>query len=53
MRIVVTKKGKAVQPKTLGQKKYIELINQNDIKGNATNAASRCHPTFFWNPCIL
>ena len=29
--IVVTKKGKAVQPKTLGQKKYIELINQNDI----------------------
>lgn len=29
--IVITKKGKAVQPKTLGQKKYIELINQNDI----------------------
>ena len=29
--IVVTKKGKAVQPKPLGQKKYIELINQNDI----------------------
>ena len=29
--IVVTKKGKTVQPKTLGQKKYIELINQNDI----------------------
>ena len=29
--IVVTKKGKAVQPTTLGQKKYIELINQNDI----------------------
>ncbi|WP_347028426.1 PhoH family protein [Intestinibacter bartlettii] len=29
--IVVNKKGKAVQPKTLGQKKYIELINQNDI----------------------
>lgn len=29
--IVVTKKGKSVQPKTLGQKKYIELINQNDI----------------------
>ena len=29
--IVVTKNGKAVQPKTLGQKKYIELINQNDI----------------------
>lgn len=29
--IVVTKKGKVVQPKTLGQKKYIELINQNDI----------------------
>ena len=29
--IVVTKKGKAVQPKTLGQKKYLELIKSNDI----------------------
>ncbi len=29
--IVVTKKGKAVQPKTLGQKKYLDLIKSNDI----------------------
>lgn len=29
--IVVTKKGKPVQPKTLGQKKYINLIKSNDI----------------------
>ena len=29
--IVVTKKGKAVQPKTLGQKKYLNLIKSNDI----------------------
>lgn len=29
--ILINKKGKAIQPKTLGQKKYIELINQNDI----------------------
>ena len=29
--IVVTKKGKAVQPKTLGQKKYLDLIKSDDI----------------------
>lgn len=29
--IVVTKKGKAIQPKTLGQKEYVELIEKNDI----------------------
>ena len=29
--IVVTKKGKAVQPKTLCQKKYLDLIKSNDI----------------------
>lgn len=29
--IVVTKKGKPVQPKTLGQKNYINLIKSNDI----------------------
>lgn len=29
--IVVTKKGKPVQPKTLGQKRYINLIKSNDI----------------------
>jgi phosphate starvation-inducible PhoH-like protein len=29
--IVVTKKGNAVQPKTLGQKKYLDLIKSNDI----------------------
>ena len=29
--IVVTKKGKPIQPKTLGQKRYLELIKSNDI----------------------
>ena len=29
--IVMTKKGKAIQPKTLGQKEYVELIEKNDI----------------------
>ena len=29
--IVLTKKGKPVQPKTLGQKKYVDLIKSNDI----------------------
>ena len=29
--IVLTQKGKAVQPKTLGQKEYINLIKNNDI----------------------
>ena len=29
--IVLTKKGNAVQPKTLGQKRYIDLITKNDI----------------------
>lgn len=29
--IVITQKGKSVQPKTLGQKEYIELIKNNDI----------------------
>ena len=29
--ILLTKKGKAIQPKTLGQKQYIDLINKNDI----------------------
>lgn len=29
--IVITQKGKAVQPKTLGQKEYINLIKNNDI----------------------
>ena len=29
--IILTKKGKPIQPKTLGQKRYIELINSNDI----------------------
>ena len=29
--IVLTKKGKAIQPKTLGQKEYVELIEKNDI----------------------
>ena len=29
--IVLTKKGNAVQPKTLGQKEYIDLIRNNDI----------------------
>ena len=29
--VFVTKKGKSIQAKTLGQKKYIELINKNDI----------------------
>ena len=29
--IVLTQKGKAVQPKTLGQKQYINLIKNNDI----------------------
>ena len=28
--IVLTKKGKPVQPKTLGQKKYVDLIKSND-----------------------
>jgi len=29
--IILTQKGKAVSPKTLGQKEYINLINNNDI----------------------
>lgn len=29
--VVITKRGKAVQPKTLGQKKYLDLIKSNDI----------------------
>ncbi|CCK87780.1 PhoH-like protein [Clostridioides difficile E10] len=29
--IVITQRGKAVQPKTLGQKEYIKLIENNDI----------------------
>ena len=29
--IVLSKKGKPVQPKTLGQKKYVDLIKSNDI----------------------
>ena len=29
--IVLTKKGNAVQPKTLGQKEYVDLIRNNDI----------------------
>ena len=29
--IIMTKKGKAIQPKTLGQKEYVELIEKNDI----------------------
>lgn len=29
--IVITQKGKSVQPKTLGQKEYVELIKNNDI----------------------
>lgn len=29
--VLVNQKGKSIQPKTLGQKKYIELINKNDI----------------------
>ena len=29
--IVLTKKGKPVQPKTLGQKEYVDLIKSNDI----------------------
>ncbi|RDY29724.1 PhoH family protein [Romboutsia weinsteinii] len=29
--ILVNQKGKSIQPKTLGQKKYIELINRNEI----------------------
>lgn len=29
--IIVTKKGKPIQPKTLGQKRYLELIKSNDI----------------------
>ncbi|RDY23964.1 PhoH family protein [Romboutsia maritimum] len=29
--IIVTQKGKSIQPKTLGQKEYINLINSNDI----------------------
>ena len=29
--IILTKKGKPVQPKTLGQKEYVELIRNNDI----------------------
>ena len=29
--IVVTKKGKPIQPKTLGQKRYLELIKSKDI----------------------
>lgn len=29
--IITTKKGKSIKPKTLGQKRYIDLINQNDI----------------------
>lgn len=29
--IVITQKGKAVQPKTLGQKEYVNLIKNNDI----------------------
>ncbi len=29
--IILTQKGKAVQPKTLGQKEYINLIRNNDI----------------------
>lgn len=29
--IILTKKGKPIQPKTLGQKEYVELIEKNDI----------------------
>ena len=29
--IVITQKGKSIQPKTLGQKEYIKLIQNNDI----------------------
>lgn len=29
--IIVTKKGNPIQPKTLGQKRYLELIKSNDI----------------------
>lgn len=29
--IVITQKGKSIQPKTLGQKEYIDLIKSNDI----------------------
>lgn len=29
--ILVNQKGKSIQPKTLGQKRYIELINRNEI----------------------
>lgn len=29
--IVITQKGKSIQPKTLGQKEYIKLIENNDI----------------------
>ena len=29
--IILTKKGKPVQPKTLGQKEYVDLIRKNDI----------------------
>lgn len=29
--ILVNQKGKSIQPKTLGQKRYIELINRNEM----------------------